>query len=134
MSNIHENVTAAMKLYQEAFDKMQEAKITMVNGPQSYYFERILEYVEVLFTRYAPFRAGDRVVIYTPPNCDNGWKHHEQDLQKGAKGTVQSADFYKGMWEADVVLDTETWIDKGKRKPTSRKHTFCLNEKQIVKI
>lgn len=134
MSDTSEIVTAAMKLYQEAFDKMQQAQRALSGGPQSYYFERILEYVEVLFDKYAPFKDGDRVVICKAPDCENGWKCHEQDLQRGAKGTIKNVDYYKGKWRAGVVLDKETWMDGKVRKPCSTKHTFCLNEEEIVKI
>jgi hypothetical protein len=134
MSDTPSTVTGAMKLYQEAFDKMQQAQRELSGGPQSYYFERILEYVEVLFEKYAPFKAADRIVICKPPNCENGWKCHEQDLQKGAKGTVKAVDYYKGTWRCDVMLDEETWMDGKIRKPCTTKHTFCLKEEEIVKI
>jgi hypothetical protein len=134
MSDTHEVVSEAMKLYQEAFGKIQNAQDVLARGPQSYYFERILEYVEVLFNRYAPFKAGDRIVICKAPNCNNGWKAHEQDLQKGAKGEVEGIDFYKGKWRVDIVLDKETWMDNGVRRACKTKHTFCLNEDEVVKI
>src|SRR5262249_44635132 len=130
-----DKVKEAMTLMLEGFEKMAKANQVLGGGPHSYYAKRMVEYADVLYERYAPFKKGERAVICKQPDCDNDWRHHKQDLQKGAKCTVEHLEYYDGGWRIDVILDEETWIDmSGARHAVSSKHTFRLHEDELVKI
>lgn len=104
---------------------------TMSSGPASYYLRKLLEYYEGCMT-HAKFKPGNRVELTKTPDLKNsaGWLHCKHFLVKGAKATVEEADYstQRG-YTYRVVFDDESWVDtKGEKQPTKDKHMFCFAE------
>ena len=116
------------------------AKQELTKYPESYFFEKIEGYINVLFNKYAPFRTGDRVALTQTPDITEekswGWLGSKHFLIKGAKGIVKSVDYDSGRgFCAQVVFDDESWIDKeGHRQKLSSPSQYSLSEDYLVKI
>lgn len=130
------NIKIALGHYREAWEAQQKATAVLSSGPASYYFERVEEYVDALFGKYAPFHEGDRVAITkAPETAGTAWKGLEHILCIGALATVDNVDYYGGSFVADIVLDKETWIgQEGVEHPIENKHTFRFQEQSLAKV
>lgn len=131
------NIQKALILWREGKEKFREAESALSHGPSDYYEEKITDYVNALFDRFAPFKVGNRIAISNAPQIKkgSGWDGSQHFLIKGEQGIIQSVDYYDNKFVADIVFDNESWIDsKGLKQPVSIKHTFRLNENEVARI
>jgi hypothetical protein len=138
------NVQRAFELYRQSYEAANKAASILSGGPADFYFNKLETYVNALFTKFAPFKAGDRVELTVAPKTEGtGWYHCRHFLIPGAVGTVVSVVYYKWRniysgWEgfvAGVVFDRETWIDKdGVERPVQEKHSFQFRENELCKL
>lgn len=105
------------------------------SGPLDYTLQKLTKAHEVLMTRFAPFKVGDRVALRRAPDMDSnhGWRHCRHFLIPGAVGTVRSADCsLAGNLIFDVDFDHQPWIDQdGKKHDPAEHYTFCLREDSL---
>ena len=125
----HDDIIEGIKLIEQGLSKFQ-------SGPIDYYLKKLFKAREVLLTRFAPFKVGDRVTLSGPlviePN--SGWNHCRHFLVPGEPATVRDSDCdLDGNFRFYIEFDNETWIDpEGKVQPVSSKHVFCFFEKQLT--
>lgn len=96
-------------------------------------FKRLRSYRDALFEHFAPFKAGDAVVLKRDLDLSRspGWKGYEKMMSKGATAVVQSVDWYDGSWTIYVIFDHEFRWDysaKGYREYTENKSLFCFRQ------
>lgn len=72
----------------KAAKMMREAQDMLSGGPLDYYLTEMAAAHDLLMTRYAPFKVGDRVRLKAAPEI-TGWKSL---LVAGAPGVVSRAD------------------------------------------
>jgi len=140
MSNPTDKIKKYFAMQKEAFAKHKEAEAVLSGGPASYYFDKVAEYSEALFERFAPFEIGDKVKIYKEIDIDNasGWNSCRHFLIVDAIGEVMDVDYRGGKFTADVMFDDESWINSHTKKVTpvegKDRHTFCLSERFVKKV
>ena len=75
---------------------MREAQEMLSGGPLDFYLTEMAAAYELLMTRYAPFRVGDRVRLKAAPEITNkvrpSWLYWKLLIVPGAQGVVVSAD------------------------------------------
>jgi hypothetical protein len=134
MTASENRVRLALDHWRKAFNEIEAGHKALSSGPASYYFEKLEGYIEALFTKYAPFQEGDRVVLTGTPDTNNNWHPSRHFLIPGAVGTAIAVDYYRGSFHADVVFDDESWIDdKGIVHPAENKHTYTIREALLAK-
>jgi hypothetical protein len=114
----------------------REAADLLASGPSAFYFARVQEYIDGLFAR-SPFHPGDRVVLIHAPAMTpgHGWYPSRHFLVAGALGTVQTIDYTRGHFVADVVFDKETYKDlDGVEHPVATQHTYEIDERSLRRI
>lgn len=118
---------------------MREAMAILSSGPLDYYLTEMAAAHELLMSRYAPFKVGDRVELAVTPtiNCKTsyGWLGSKHFLKKGAKGTVIDASCGTRGFCFGVMFDDESWIspiDKtvNLTEPDKR-HIFYFDERSL---
>lgn len=104
-----------------------------------YTMEKHAAAYDLLLTRYAKFRVGDRVQLGITPAISDilspGWLGSKHFLVAGAYGTVRNVDVNKGMFYYQVVFDAESWRDsqgiEHVVEPNER-HSYCFGEGYLV--
>ena len=141
MNKVINKVSNYFEMIEKSTKLMDKANQGMEMGPKKYYFEKLQEYTEALFNKFAPFKEGDRIEISSEINTDNGWWHSAHFLKIGEKGVVIEVDYMRNAFYADVIFDNESWIrstgpEKGKIIPVEFKdrHTFAICESKIRKV
>ena len=98
-----------------AVEKLREAEKALQQGPASYCLKQLAEYADLLFSRFAPFKPGDRVEIVNAPKLNDkdapGWMGSKHILNRGAVGTVHEVDVRHGKFCASVAFDRNTYIN-----------------------
>ena len=99
---------------QEAAKLLREALDILSSGPLDYYLTELVVAHNLLMTRYAPFKVGDRVQLKVTPeiteNVRYGWLGHKHFLVEGAAGVVRDAGCgSRGFWFM-VSFDEHSWI------------------------
>ena len=79
----------------KAAKMMREAQDILSGGPLDYYLLELASAHDLLMTRYAPFKVGDRVRLKAAPEITEsvrfGWLSHKTLLVAGAAGVVVTA-------------------------------------------
>ena len=132
-----------------AAHKQLESAVRTLNGCSlEWHLNRLLECKELLLTKYAPFKVGDRVMLTATPDINQkdswGWMGAKHFLIRGAVGTVREVDVCAAGFRANVEFDDESWlpdfdspsqgIKKGVPQPVSEKHVFGFNERHLVVV
>lgn len=123
----------------KAADKLKEAMDLFGRGPLDYYLQELVAAHDLLMTRFAPFKVGDRVILTKTPNYKSapGWLNCAHFLVPGAAGVVVDAECGQSGFRFDVLFDDESWIDnighqraKGTAVPIEheRRHRFGFGE------
>ena len=129
---MNESVKKIMSVSKLHEDMRKEMNKMVSSGSIEWHYEKIKEYVTVLFDRFAPFKEGDRVCITNAPNCDNGWRGSKHFLIVGAEGTVQSVDYRRGGFCASILFDNQSWINMGGEEvPVEERSSFLMPEKSL---
>jgi len=117
----------------EGFALIQRGMDKLAGGPCNFYVDQLVVARELLLTRFAPFKPGDRVELVAPHPAPGDWAHCKHFLMPGEPATVKSSDCAaSGRLFFDCVFDRETWIDAaGVKWPVSSKHTFRLYEDEL---
>lgn len=126
MSTYLRRIQKATTLVAHAIDEL--------GNQHRYYFEHLNDQLNMLFTRFAPFKAGDRVRLIVDPDIRKspGWRGLTHFLKAGAEGIVHDVDTSGSEFVAQVVFDDETWIDeKGERQPVHLKHYYQFFEGEL---
>ncbi len=130
----NDNVKEGIRLLTEGMSKLS-------HGPFEYYLTCLVQARDLLLTRFAPFKVGDRVAICRKLDIkpDSAWFACLHYLKPGSIGTVHSSEVDRdGRLRFDVVFDDESWVDRdnGSVHPIEEKdrHTYCMFEGDIVKI
>jgi hypothetical protein len=80
----------------EAAKLMRKAQDMLAGGPLDYYLTEMAAAHDLLMTRYAPFKVGDRVRLKAAPEINEkvrfGWLGWKSLLLAGAPGVVVRAD------------------------------------------
>lgn len=97
--NLDEAISGIEKGFKKAFSPIQQ-------GPPSYYFKKINEYIRTLFDK-APFKVGDRIHLIREPKIEkgSGWWPYRHTFKKGATGVVKEIDFAEGHFCAWIQFD-----------------------------
>jgi hypothetical protein len=113
---------------------MKEANAILSGGPLDYYLTELAAAHDLLMTRFAPFKVGDRVELAVTPVINEktrwGWMGCKHFLIKGAAGTVASSSCGTKGFRFGIIFDEESWIsplDKSVN-PTSEPHEFWFGE------
>lgn len=108
----------------------------------SWELKRLRGYRDALFEHYAPFKAGDSVVltrdIEITKDRSPGWSGCEDMMKKGATAVVHKIDWRKG-WCIEVIFDHEfRWDSYAERyfERTGSKSIFMFGnaERQWAKV
>jgi hypothetical protein len=102
-----------------------------------YKLDAVLTAYHEMFSRFCPFKVGDRVQLKKAPKIDkgSGWSGSQHFLVEGAKATVKSCDWHKNQFVFTLEFDNESWIDStGKIRPVTpeHRHVFGFGEGWIV--
>ena len=96
----------------KAAKMMREAQDLLSAGPLDFYLTEMAAAHELLMTRYAPFKVGDRVRLKAAPeiteNVRPGWLGWKSLLVAAAAGTVVRADCGSRGFTFSVVFDADT--------------------------
>lgn len=116
---------------QRGLKSIQDGFAVLSQGPAEYDLKCMLKATELLVTKYAPFKVGQRVELAATPiitkDKSYGWLHSKHFLVEGAQAVVASVDFDSEDLSFHVIFDDESWIDRdGKVNPIppERKHTY----------
>ena len=114
-------------------DSFNNLDSLLSSGPASYWFKRMEEYVDGLFS-FSKFKIGDRVELAKDVDCSDkpGWRGCEHFLKAGAKATINDISFSKSGFGYGVQFDVETWMDKKVARPVGDKHQFWFQETSLV--
>jgi hypothetical protein len=128
MTNV-DAITEGVKLIEQGMRRLS-------GGPLDYYLKQLVKARELLLTRFAPFKVGDRIILWHTPiiEPESGWYCSRHFLVAGSLGTVKESDCDgEGRLRFYVEFDNETWIDyDGKEQPVISKHRFCFFEQQLI--
>jgi len=126
-----------IKEIQDAFIDFQKAyerlDILMRGGPPSFYFEKMSEYTDGLFS-FSKLKLGDVVALASDASQDGrpGWNGFFHFMKRGARATVCDVGFGKNGFGYSVEFDNETWLDDKKvERPVSAKHVFWFGEAEL---
>jgi hypothetical protein len=119
----------------EGFALIQKGMDILSGGPCNFYVNQLVAARELLLTRFAPFKEGDRVELIAPHPAPGNWAKSKHFLIPGEPAMVESSDCdSSGHLYFDCIFDHETWIDdQGDKHPCSRRHTFRLYESELKK-
>jgi hypothetical protein len=97
----------------EAAKALQFAMRLFDSGPLDYHLLELSAAYELLMSRYAPFKVGDRVRLLRAPdfNKSPGWRGCEHFLVAGANGEVRTAECGSDGFRFGVVFDEESWVN-----------------------
>ena len=130
----------------EAMLALREAAKPLANaladvGGGSLVEERVSDALLMLFTRFAPFRVGDRVRLTETPEISEkvswGWLGGKHFLVKGALATVQTVDVCKDKFRAGLIFDDDSWIDRdGVRHPADPRDrgAYTFSERFVERV
>lgn len=121
-----------------AMKKLAEAQELLSRGPASFYVEQMVGAYDYLMERYAPFKAGDKVIMVKElQTIPSGWSHCQHFLVPGARGVVDQISCDAKGFRVEVIFENESWINKDGEKilmEPDRRHTFSFNETYFVKV
>jgi hypothetical protein len=124
-----DEITEGVKLIEQGMRRL-------ATGPLDYNLKKLVKARELLLTRFAPFKVGDRVTLakelYVAP--DSGWIFCKHFLVPGSVGRVKDSDCdADGRLRFFIEFENQTWIDReGVEQPMDKKSLFCLFEDQLV--
>jgi hypothetical protein len=125
------------QMFKEASGYIKKGLSMFDGGPLEFYLTEMAAAYEMLMTRFAPFRVGDKVVLVKKLDIksDSGWFYSRHFLIVGALGVVRHAECGTSGFKFDVEFDNETWIDKeGNENPISQKHSFRFGESSLAAV
>lgn len=103
--------------------------------------EDIRDALRMLFTRFAPFRVGDRVRLTETPEISDkvswGWLGGKHFLVKGALATVREVNVRDDQFLVGLIFDDDSWVDRdGKRHPVAEKErgAYTFRERFIERV
>lgn len=120
----------------EGAKKLREAMDLLSIGPLEHTLTCLLLAQDLLFTKYAPFKVGDRVELARTPVITEkvafGWIGSKHFLVEGAVGVVRSLEvFSDGRLRVNVAFDNESWkstrTDEVHPIADAQKHTYCFD-------
>lgn len=126
-------VEMALKV-QKAMDHFNQGAAILSGGPASFYLERMTEITEEFFKRCSPLQKGDLVEIVGEIKCEDGWREETHNLSVGNRGVVESVDFYKGDFYADVRILNQRMKVKGELVPRSTQYLFSLKADLLKRV
>ena len=106
----------------------------LATGPMDFYLKRLVAARELLLTRFAPFKVGDRVTLREPYQSAKitGWDQCKHFLIPGSPATVRGSDCtVDGRLEFDLEFDNETFFHEGVEMPATSKHVFRFTEHEL---
>lgn len=102
---------------------MREAQDLLSHGPLDFYLTEMAAAYDILMTRYAPFKVGDRVRLKDTPDINEavryGWLACKSLLVAGATGVIVRADCGSYGFFFGVVFDAD---------PAARKRHFSFSD------
>jgi hypothetical protein len=117
----------------EGFGLIAKGISALSTGPCNFYVDQLLAARELLLTRFAPFKVGDKVELIEPHPAPGNWAASKHFLIPGEPATVESLDCNSaGLLYFDCTFDHETWINEaGKAMPVSRRGRYRLYEAEL---
>jgi len=123
MTEVYAPFIAAMK-------KFAEAQELMSRGPGDFYVKQMVGAYIYLMENFAPFKAGDKVVLVKLLSpFPSGWAHCKHFIKIGAKCEVRHIICDENGFIVEVMFDDESWVDSaGGINPVEEfnKHTFTF--------
>jgi len=116
----------------KAAHKLKEAMDLFGRGPLDYYLSELVAAHDLLISRFAPFKVGDRVRLTKVPDFEKapGWAPSKHFLVVGAHATVVNVECGSGGFRFDVLFDDESWIDTvGYQQPKGTVVPICSDNK-----
>lgn len=103
-----------------------------------YHVEQMEIAHNAMLERFSPFKVGDRARLTRDPNITKdhapGWLGSKHFLTKGCPGTIETVEFYKGLFRFAFRPDNQTWKDsKGNFIPyeDGEGHTYYFSEEWL---
>lgn len=132
---------AQLDALRERLNLLRQAGQFLTSGDFLYTIERFAAAYDLLISRYAPFKVGDRVRLTRTPNITEntapGWLGSKHFLVAGALCTVKQVEVVP---PADlrfaVAFDTESWIDRHgmeQQVEPERRHVYSFREGDLEK-
>jgi hypothetical protein len=120
----------------KGFDLIRQGMSILNNGPLDYYVRRLTECYDLLVTRFAPFKVGDRIELTTTPVINDreryGWLGSKHFLVEGAVATVAAVDVDGDGFSFGLHFDNDSWIDHhGQKQPTMQKGMYFFRESWV---
>ena len=114
-------------------EKIEDGMRLLANGQMKFCLSEACEMIEALFVRFAPWKVGSRVELILAPKTEGtAWHASRHFLVPGERGAVVSVGFSNNRFQASVVFDNETWIDRyGNEQPVTSKHSYYLSEEYV---
>lgn len=120
----------------ETREGLKKLESLLATGPATFYFERIVEYIDGLFS-FSQFKMGERVCLVKDIDCNDksGWISSAHFLKKGATAVVHDLDYYGRGFRYGIVFDNDTWLDsKGIAHASLDKGQFWFSEHDLAKV
>jgi hypothetical protein len=119
---------------------LNAAKGLLDSGPLDYYLEKLSKHSEVLLSKFADFKIGDRCVIINTPNGYNGKESYhgrEKTFEIGSIGTIVDIDYTNDFiycWKPDQDFYQDyTGGYPGKWQLSNTPHLYWLRREVIAK-
>lgn len=120
------------------YDKVRDLE-KAIPGEFGYKLNSVLSSYNEMFSRFCPFKVGDRIRLTKTPVIEqgSGWYGSRHFLVEGAIATVRNCDWHKGKFVFNLEFDDESWVDsEGRIYPIApeRRHMFSFGEDWIAAI
>lgn len=128
------------KTIKTAIEDIQKGLDALARGPAGFYVEQLMKRSDLLFSKYCPFKKGDKVaLIKDVSTAGTNWERSQHFLLNGSRGIIAECGISSSGKEFsfDVVFDNESWIDsEGKTRPVEddKKHTYRLSESYLRRV
>lgn len=94
---------------------------------------------DLLISRYAPFKVGDRAVLTRTPEITRekscGWMGSRHFLVEGRAGVISEVEIWDGKFRFGFEPDNQTWIcsfGNHEENPVDRPHSYSFGESWLA--
>jgi hypothetical protein len=128
------------KNIKELFSDIEALNKTLIEGEYGYKITTVIENYHSIFTKFCPFKTGDRVCLSSTPVISReercGWLGAKHFLVEGAAGTIHSCDYYKDRFRFGVQFDSDSWIHPISKEtikvPDEERGLYTIDENMLV--
>lgn len=124
----------------EAFSTIRVGIRMLDGGPMDYYLDKLAGCYELLISRFAPFKIGEKVFLRRTPSISEskswGWLGGKHFLVKGAIAEVRDIDAESDGFYFFIAFDDDSWIESHTKKvhprPPKNRGIYRFYERELA--